>query len=376
MMKFIASNAESAKAKARRALGDAAVIVSMRDLPSGDVEVTASDRPHPAAPVQNTDMVSPGATVSRDGYGDDARRALEHDARPDGGSGSRLNEALEQRVAEDALSRLKNSLAGAEREQQLDLSDAKARALHEVLAHHGLGDGLMAAIIHGAHNARAHDDFRRFEEAIAAAFGFAPLTVAGGPPIMLVGPTGAGKTSSSAKIAKAAMEAGVGAFMMTADVGRAGAAEQIKTYGDTLGADYFIVEAPQDVQRAINEYHPTGVIILDTPGVSPFDPGDIAALRSFQEAAQAEPVLVLPASGDAAEYEEWACAFAEFGVRRMIITKFDATRRVGAALGAAHKANMNLANFSEAAFISEGLLPASADFLARRLLAANPGRYA
>ncbi|MEQ8748466.1 MAG: hypothetical protein RIC52_01715, partial [Amphiplicatus sp.] len=192
--------------------------------------------------------------------------------------------------------------------------------------------------------------------------------------IMLIGPTGAGKTSSAAKLAAAAIARDGKAFMMTADAARAGAIDQIKTYGDALGADYFVVRTPPDIDEAISLYRPQGAIILDTPGVSPFDPGDIAALKSFQQAARAEPILVLPASGDAAEFKDWALAFREFGVKRAIITKFDATKRVGAALSAAFAGGMALAHFSETAFISEGLLDAHPEFLARRLLASRPGR--
>ena len=61
-------------------------------------------------------------------------------------------------------------------------------------------------------------------------------------------------------------------------------------------------------------------------------------------------------------------------MRRAIITKFDATKRVGAALTAVHEAGMALAHFSESAFISDGMMPASAEFLARRFLASRPGR--
>ena len=132
--------------------------------------------------------------------------------------------------------------------------------------------------------------------------------------------------------------------------------------------------AGAEAERTLRAKKPQGVVIFDTPGISPFDPGDLAALRSFQEAASAEPVLVLPASGDAAEYHDWADAFAGFGVRRIILTKFDATKRVGAGLSAAHSAGMALAHFSETPFISEGLIDASPEFLARRLLASRPGR--
>ncbi|MEO0880569.1 MAG: flagellar biosynthesis protein FlhF-like protein, partial [Pseudomonadota bacterium] len=124
----------------------------------------------------------------------------------------------------------------------------------------------------------------------------------------------------------------------------------------------------------IRTHQPASGVILDTPGVSPFDPGDFAALRSFQQAVGAEPVLVLPASGDAEEFIEWAIAFGEFGVRRAIITKFDATKRVGAALCAVHAANLALAHLSETAFISEGLHNAAPDFLAKRILASSPGQ--
>ncbi|MEM9169675.1 MAG: hypothetical protein AAGC56_08460, partial [Pseudomonadota bacterium] len=162
-----------------------------------------------------------------------------------------------------------------------------------------------------------------------------------------------------------------------ADVGRAGAIDQVKTYSERLGADYFIVETPQDVDRALqsapSRMRGAGSIVLDTPGISPFDAGDVAALRDFQHACGAEPVMVLPASGDGEEFVEWALAFAEFGVRRAIITKFDATKRVGAALSAAFAGRFALAQLSQSAFISEGLIPASADYLARRFLAARPG---
>ncbi len=375
MMKFIASDADAAKAKARRALGDAAVIVSMRNLPSGDVEVTASDRPEAAPPVSTHDQNAAGHWSPPGSFGQDARHAIDESVRRPG-SGARLNEAMEDRFSSDALDRLKGNLSnrGGSRPAHVDLSSEKAQALDALLAPHGLGEALRADLIDNASRARMDDDYHRLEVAFAETFAYSPLTFGPATPIMLVGPTGAGKTSSSAKIAKAAMEAGHGAFMMTADVGRAGAIEQIKTYGESLGADYFIVETPPDVEQVLKTHKPSGAVILDTPGVSPFDAGDFAALKNFREASGAEPVLVLPASGDTEEFIEWAVAFAEFGVRRAIITKFDATKRVGAALCALHAANIALAHFSETAFISEGLLPATPEFLARRFLASMPGK--
>ncbi|MEX0643876.1 MAG: hypothetical protein WD076_01090, partial [Parvularculaceae bacterium] len=51
MRKFIAPTLDAAKAKAKRAFGERAVIIAVRNLPSGDVEISASDKPQPIAPV-------------------------------------------------------------------------------------------------------------------------------------------------------------------------------------------------------------------------------------------------------------------------------------------------------------------------------------
>lgn len=367
MMKFIASTADAAKAKAKRALGDQVTIIAVRNLPSGDFEVSATDGPAPAIPPQ---PVEPR-------FGDHARQVLDEAPVRNAhmSTGARLNEPLEQKFAQDALQRLSNDLSGRPQNfGPIDLSDRTARAMADALRPHSLPDELIAAIVDGARKAEIDDDLHRLEVGLAETFDFAPIHFSPMAPVMLVGPTGAGKTSCGAKLAAAALNKGSTAFIMSADVGRAGAIDQIKAYGDALGADYYITETPHDVASALRSKRPTGAIILDTPGVSPYDPGDFAALKSFQEATNGEAVLVLPASGDPEEFKDWAGAFREFGARRIIITKFDATRRTGAALGAAYAGKFALAHFSQTPFISEGLLDATPEFLARRLLAGRPMR--
>ncbi len=367
MMKFIASTVDAAKAKAQRALGEQVVIVAVRNLPSGDVEVSATDGPELAAPPLS---VKPG-------FGDHTRQVLDEAPYRGGGvtTGARLHEPIEQKFGQDALARLTSDLSGRSHPQgPIDLSDKTAHGMADALRPHGFSDDLIAAIVNGARNAAIDDDLHRLETGLAASFDFAPIHFSPMSPIMLVGPTGAGKTSCGAKLAATALNRGETAFIMSADVGRAGAIDQVKAYGDALGADYYITETPHDVAAALRSKRPTGAVILDTPGISPYDPGDFAALRSFREATNGEAVLVLPASGDPEEFKDWAAAFYEFGARRVIITKFDATKRIGAALAAAFACKFALSQFSQTPFISEGLLDATPEFLARRLLAGRPTR--
>lgn len=362
-MKFIASDLDAAKRKVERAFGAKGSILSVRELPSGDVEVTASDKSAPSAPQPAPKAQFAGA--AKDAVDEGPFKLA---------AGARLNETIEHSFSEDALARLSGALTGGKSAPRFDMSDNTVRAMAEILAPHGVGQKLLAALVEGAKHSQINEDIYRLETAFREAFTYAPLHFAPTTPIMLVGPTGAGKTSCAAKLAAAVSEKANPAFMMTADVGRAGALEQIRSYSEALGADYFIVESPLDVQRILRSHRPTSAVILDTPGVSPFDGGDIAALRSYQDASGAEPVLVLPASGDAAEYIDWAEAFKKIGVKRCILTKFDATKRVGAGLCAAFEQELALAHFSETPFISEGLLPANPEFLARRLIASRPGK--
>lgn len=362
-MKFIASSLDAAKKKARRALGNKAAIVSVRELPSGDVEVSASDKPAPGAP-------APAETPP---FGSKAREALDEGVFK-AAAGSRLNESIEQRFSEDALSRLRGELTRGRGAGTADERDPLARAMAEILHPHGVDEALFAALADAARRARIDDDLYRLEAAFADTFTFAPLHFSPAAPIMLAGPTGAGKTSSAAKLAAASIDNGEAACILTADVGRAGAIDQIRSYGDTLGAEYFFVETPLDVSQVLRSRRPHGAVIIDTPGVNPYDAGDLAAVKSFQEAAGAETVLVLPSSGDAAEHADWVFAFRDFGVKRCILTKFDSSKRVGAGLSAAFAGGLALAHFSQTPFISEGLLKASPEFLARRLLAGRPGR--
>lgn len=360
MMKFIASDLAAAKQKATRALGDKMVVVGVRELPSGDVEITASDKPAPAAPEPAPKANFAGA--AKDAVDEGPFKM---------GAGARLNENIESKFSADALTKLSSELTGGAAARALDMSNATVRSMAEILTPHGIGEALLAAIIDGARQSQIDEDLYRLETGFREAFTYAPLQMAPTSPIMLVGPTGAGKTSTAAKLAALAQP---GATMITADVGRAGAIDQIRAYGEALGADYFIAESPLDVAQILRSERPRGAVVFDTPGVSPFDSGDIAALRSYREAADAEPVLVLQASGDADEYVDWALAFKEIGVKRCILTKFDATKRVGAGLRAAFEGGLALAHFSETAFVSEGLLSASPEFLARRLIAGRPGR--
>lgn len=484
---FIASNAEKAQSKARRALGHTAIVLNIRDLPSGDVEVTAGDEagarnyrlanpnpitppvesdarlsPHLSQPVHQPEVSSMSSVPKKETqkpakfslFKKRSKEQPEHPQNPskrdepiiedsiftsseegvenyqneqspnpllntknnsatdeipveeypaqnadtpppaaqsvstqrnypqitpplnglDEKRGARLHESLEQRSTENTLSQLRERLTGQQDPDLVSNDDPAMASIINLLKPHGISDRLLSMILNGARKANVEDDLYRVGLGLSESFNFSPLKSTAAVPMMLVGPTGAGKTSCAAKLSAIALANGDSATMITTDVGRAGALEQFATYSEKLNIECYAAETPEEIATIMKEARPQGAVILDTPGISPYDAGDLAALKSFQTAIGAEPVLVLPASGDVGEYTDWAHAFRAFGVRSCIITKFDATRRVGAGISAAFEGNMTLTYFSETPFISEGLLAASPEFLAYRLTANYPGR--
>ncbi|MEM1381609.1 MAG: hypothetical protein AAGH41_13395 [Pseudomonadota bacterium] len=369
---FHGANVEEAKAAMRQALGPDAVVLATRRRPDGSVEMRGIRKGEPLFKGEG------GVTSGLFGRGRQQQQAAApslgglKEPRADGRSAD--NRGYGQAPSQNAAQALRGDFS---RKLTRDTSknDPLFRSWDHKLGRHGLTPGLIRTLVDTAHKMGGRgDETALLAGALSQTLRFAPLNIARDVPIMLIGQTGAGKTSSAAKIAASAAAQGGRLAFISADVGRAGAVEQMQTYADALDTRFWAVEEPRDVAQIMRQDRPGEGIILDTPGVSPFASADVHALRAFREALGAEMILVIPASGDVSEHADWVAAFGEIGVRRCIITKFDASRRIGAAISACHQAGMALAYFSEAPFIADGLIEAHPDYLARRLLMDVPAR--
>ncbi len=376
---FTAASIAEAKQSMRDALGPGAVILATRKRPDGTVELRAIKKGQPLFEGEGGSSLGSrlGGKSSLSSRGMAARQknkapmAIDKSHR----EGAGLHGKIEKSATEMALNHLKGDFAQKLSRDNYN-NDPIYRDYAQRLGRHGIIPALVKALAIEAHNADVTSETGRLAFAMGRVLSFSPITLSPDQPIMLVGQTGAGKTSCAAKLAaKAAGQEKKVAFM-SADLGRAGAMDQMRTYADALDTRFWPVEDPQDVERIMREERPQEIIILDTPGVSPFAPADIAAIRTFRESLGGEAVFVLPASGDPDEHIDWARAFRDIGVRRCMITKFDASRRVGAALSAAFEGNLALAHFSEAPFIADGLIDANPRYIAQRLLLDEPARIA
>jgi flagellar biosynthesis protein FlhF len=143
--------------------------------------------------------------------------------------------------------------------------------------------------------------------------------------IALVGPTGAGKTTTIAKLAahpRAFGERNVG--LLTLDTYRVGAVEQLAIVADLAGLPLEVAYGPGEVEGAMRRLGACDVVLIDTPGRSP----RAEALNSewgamLAEARPDEVHLVLPAilRGDIAD--AMVRSFAGHRPTHLLMTKLD-----------------------------------------------------
>jgi flagellar biosynthesis protein FlhF len=213
------------------------------------------------------------------------------------------------------------------------------------------------------HNMPAPLAMRLAAAPLGEVLSFAPLPTE--RPLLLVGPPGAGKTLTCAKLAARATMAGHTPLVVTADGTRAGAVEQLAAFTRLLRLTLAVAAQPEVLAKSLHRREPGQPAFLD--GCDPFDAEQAARLHRLIEAADATPVLVLPAGLDAEEAEELARAFHLLGARHLIATRLDVARRLGGILAAA-SVGLALCEAGIGPQVARGLQPLTPDWLAARLV--------
>jgi flagellar biosynthesis protein FlhF len=148
--------------------------------------------------------------------------------------------------------------------------------------------------------------------------------------IALVGPTGAGKTTTAAKLAvRRGMFGGARPGLLTIDTYRVGGMEQLATYAELADVPFEVVYDAREVPGAMKRLsQDCDVILIDTPGRSPASAALTERWRSLLDAIAPDEVhLVLPASlrADLAVDigRAYAASRAHCGATHLLISKLD-----------------------------------------------------
>jgi flagellar biosynthesis protein FlhF len=240
------------------------------------------------------------------------------------------------------------------------------------LTYHGVPAALARRIDRAASTLARLDATAALTAALDGSFGFQPLADRLSPrPLMLVGPPGVGKTTVAAKLIVDAHRRARKVVAVSCDLLRAGGIDQLQAFTRILGVTLETAETPQALARIVGAASGSDVVI-DTAGTSPLSARDMGALEAFVDAARAEPLLVLAGGADAMEAGDLATAFADIGCRRIVATRLDVARRLGALLSAADIGRLAFAGATAGAEAADAVSPLSPLSLARLLLSTTP----
>lgn len=191
--------------------------------------------------------------------------------------------------------------------------------------------------------------------------------------IVIVGPTGVGKTTTIAKMAskvkylsrKNNVPKGQEPVMhmITIDNMRVAAAEQLEHYGEALDVSVEKAGTKDDLETLYRQYNDPKVkfIFIDTSGFSPNDNKNIAGLVKMLDIPKmhADIFLAVSASTKTKDLEKILRNYEQFNFRSVIITKCDETSTYGNILSVLHEKGKSISWITTGQEVLNTLEPAS-----------------
>ena len=187
--------------------------------------------------------------------------------------------------------------------------------------------------------------------------------------IMMVGPTGVGKTTTISKLAaryayKLGQNYKVG--IVTLDSFRVGAIEQLQAYTNIMRLPLEIVKKPEDLSEALLRLKDCNYIFIDTAGSSQYDIDKIELINEYQKKVEELPIekiLVLPANVKQSDLLDIYTNYSRLNIDYLTFTKLDETKSFGNLISFAHKTKKSITYFSIGQNVPDDLIVSDSSFL-------------
>jgi len=191
----------------------------------------------------------------------------------------------------------------------------------------------------------------------------------------LIGPTGVGKTTTTAKLAaRYVMKHGTQNLgIITTDAYRIGGHEQLRIYGKILGVMVHAVKDETDLKIALNELKNKHTILIDTVGVSQRDhmvAEQIAMLSNTNRPIK--KLLCINATSTGETLTDVVRAYQGKGLDGCIMTKIDEAATIGNALDVMIRNKLKLYYATNGQRVPEDILTANKKALIEQAFKRNP----
>ncbi len=187
--------------------------------------------------------------------------------------------------------------------------------------------------------------------------------------MMLVGPTGVGKTTTIAKLAARyayLLDKPYKVALLNLDSYKVGAIEQLEHYADIMQIEHISVSSVDSFQTELEALEGYDVILIDTAGMSPYDTKKFINTVEFVKSdipREIEVNLVLSATVKYEDMEDIYQNFSFLNLNSVLISKFDETKHFGTLLNFMLLYKLPMSYFSVGQEVPDDLLLASKEYL-------------
>jgi flagellar biosynthesis protein FlhF len=191
----------------------------------------------------------------------------------------------------------------------------------------------------------------------------------GGGVFALMGPTGAGKTTTTAKLAaRFVVRHGADKLaLLTTDSYRIGGHEQLRIYGKILGVTVHAVRDAADLRLALSELRNKHTVLIDTVGMSQRDQAVAEQVEMLCQAGkQIKRLLLLNATSHGDTLNEVVQAYQMRGLDGCILSKVDEAASLGPALDCAIRHELTVHYLATGQRVPEDLHLANRQYLIHR----------
>lgn len=190
--------------------------------------------------------------------------------------------------------------------------------------------------------------------------------------VMLVGPTGVGKTTSLAKLAArySFLEYNTKVGIITLDTYRIGAVEQLYQYAKMMKLPIVDLIDVDDFDKTLKRFVDMDLILIDTAGSSQHDRQKLVKLKKFIDATELkiDINLVVSANAKLEDLEDILSSFSFLDVDTVMVTKFDESKSFGNIFSLIKDSKLPLSYFLDGQEVPDDLRSASGEFLVDCLL--------